>query len=53
MIAANETFDGTWPYAPHFFAGNGFKHHYVDEGPHAPDSNGGGRGGRRWNPARR
>jgi haloalkane dehalogenase len=32
MIAANETFEETWPYAPHFFTGNGFKHHYVDEG---------------------
>ncbi|MGD8282135.1 MAG: alpha/beta fold hydrolase [Gemmatimonadota bacterium] len=33
MIAANETFDGTWPYAPHFFDGNGFRQHYVDDGP--------------------
>ena len=33
MIPANETFDGTWPYAPHFCTGAGFKQHYVDEGP--------------------
>ena len=33
MNAPDETFDGTWPYAPHFFSGNGFQHHYVDEGP--------------------
>jgi haloalkane dehalogenase len=36
MIPANETFDGTWPYAPHFFEGAGFRMHYVDEG--APDA---------------
>jgi haloalkane dehalogenase len=33
MIVADETFDGTWPYAPQFFSGNGFQQHYVDEGP--------------------
>ena len=32
MIAADETFDGTWPYQPRFFDGNGFRQHYVDEG---------------------
>lgn len=32
MIAADETFDGTWPYQPRFFEGNGFRQHYVDEG---------------------
>ena len=32
MIEASETFDGTWPFAPHFFEGNGFRQHYVDEG---------------------
>jgi cis-3-alkyl-4-acyloxetan-2-one decarboxylase len=32
MIAANETFGGTWPFASHFFDGNGFRMHYVDEG---------------------
>ncbi|MEM7018079.1 MAG: alpha/beta fold hydrolase, partial [Pseudomonadota bacterium] len=31
MIPADETFDGTWPYKPHFFEGNGFSMHYVDE----------------------
>lgn len=30
MIPADETFDGTWPYAPHFFDGNGFRQHYID-----------------------
>lgn len=33
MIAPDETFDGTWPYAPQFFMENGFRQHYVDEGP--------------------
>ena len=33
MIEANETFDGTWPYSPHFFHGNGFAMHYADENP--------------------
>jgi pimeloyl-ACP methyl ester carboxylesterase len=32
MIAADETFDGTWPYAPRFTSVSGFKQHYVDEG---------------------
>jgi pimeloyl-ACP methyl ester carboxylesterase len=32
MIPADETFDGTWPFAPHYFEGRGFKQHYVDEG---------------------
>ncbi|MBX3706109.1 MAG: alpha/beta fold hydrolase [Pseudomonadales bacterium] len=30
MIPADETFDGTWPYAPRFFSGRGFRMHYVD-----------------------
>ncbi|MFP6746002.1 MAG: alpha/beta fold hydrolase [Alphaproteobacteria bacterium] len=33
MIEANETFDGTWPYAPNYFHGNGFAMHYLDENP--------------------
>ena len=33
MIPADETFDGTWPYTPHFFDEAGFRMHYVDEGP--------------------
>ena len=33
MIKASETFDGTWPFLPNFFDGNGFLMHYVDEGP--------------------
>ncbi|MEO1436345.1 MAG: alpha/beta fold hydrolase [Bacteroidota bacterium] len=32
MIPANETFNGTYPFAPHFFKGRGFNMHYVDEG---------------------
>ena len=31
-IAADETFEGTWPWTPNFFDGNGFSQHYVDEG---------------------
>lgn len=30
MIPADETFDGTWPYEPHFFGGSGFRQHYID-----------------------
>jgi len=33
MIPAEETFDGTWPFAPHFSTAAGFRQHYVDEGP--------------------
>ncbi|MEV7603732.1 alpha/beta fold hydrolase [Kitasatospora sp. NPDC089797] len=32
MIAAHETFDGTFPYRPHFSTAPGFPMHYVDEG---------------------
>ena len=32
MIKASETFEGTWPFPPNFFDGNGFLMHYVDEG---------------------
>ncbi len=35
-ISADETFDGTWPFAPHFYHGNGFEQHYVDEGEGDP-----------------
>lgn len=31
--AASETFGGTFPFAPKFFSGHGFRQHYVDEGP--------------------
>ncbi len=31
MIDESETFDSTWPYEPHYFDGNGFRMHYVDE----------------------
>ncbi|PMS19020.1 alpha/beta hydrolase [Trinickia dabaoshanensis] len=33
MIRADETFDGTFPYMPHFSHASGFPMHYVDEGP--------------------
>lgn len=33
MIPLDETFDGTFPFAPHTFDGHGFLQHYVDEGP--------------------
>jgi len=33
MIAADETFDGTWPFAARFSEASGFRQHYVDEGP--------------------
>jgi haloalkane dehalogenase len=33
LIAADETFDGTWPYEARYFEGNGFRQHYIDEGP--------------------
>lgn len=32
MIPADETFDGTFPFTPHFSNGSGFRMHYVDEG---------------------
>jgi len=31
VIDADETFDGTWPFAPHYFGGCGFKQHYIIE----------------------
>ena len=33
MINHDETFNGTWPFKPNFFNGNGFKQHYIDKGP--------------------
>jgi len=32
MVPAHETFNDTFPFAPHFSEVNGFKMHYVDEG---------------------
>ncbi len=32
MIPANETFDGTFPFKPHFSQAPGFRMHYTDEG---------------------
>jgi haloalkane dehalogenase len=36
MIPPHEDFDGTWPFAPRFFDGSGFRMHYVDEGEGDP-----------------
>ena len=33
MINSTETFKGTWPFTPHFYNGNGFVQHFIDEGP--------------------
>jgi len=33
VILLDETFDGTFPFAPHTYDGHGFGQHYVDEGP--------------------
>jgi cis-3-alkyl-4-acyloxetan-2-one decarboxylase len=33
MIQSDATFDGSFPYAPHFTNAPGFRMHYVDEGP--------------------
>lgn len=35
-IPAGETFDGTFPFAPHFSSAPGFRMHYVDEGSGEP-----------------
>ncbi len=35
-IAPDETFDGTFPFAPHFTTAPGFRMHYVDEGSGDP-----------------
>jgi haloalkane dehalogenase len=34
MIPSEATFDGSFPFAPHFTDAPGFRMHYVDEGPH-------------------
>lgn len=36
MIPEGETFEGTWPFKAHYFDGNGFRMHYVDEGAGEP-----------------
>ncbi len=36
MIPADETFDGSWPFRPRFYEGNGFRMHYVEEGEGDP-----------------
>ena len=35
-ITADETVEGTWPFSPYFYHGNGFQQHYVDEGEGEP-----------------
>jgi haloalkane dehalogenase len=32
VIPSDETFEGTWPFAPRFSTAPGFRMHYVDEG---------------------
>ena len=36
MIQADEDFEGTWPFAPRFHDGAGFRQHYIDEGAGRP-----------------
>src|SRR5579863_6657288 len=36
MIPQSETFDGTFPFKPHFSTARGFRMHYVDEGTGPP-----------------
>jgi pimeloyl-ACP methyl ester carboxylesterase len=36
MIPSAETFDGTFPFKPHFTVAAGFRMHYVDEGAGPP-----------------
>ncbi len=36
MIDADEDFDGTWPFRPHFCEAAGFRQHYIDEGAGRP-----------------
>jgi haloalkane dehalogenase len=36
MIPAEETFDGTFPFKPHFSGAPGFRMHYIDEGDGEP-----------------
>lgn len=38
MIPAAETFEGTWPFAPQFFTGSGFRQHYIDERGEGPET---------------
>ena len=37
MIPAEETFGGTFPFAPNFSGAPGFRMHYVDEGERSAD----------------
>lgn len=37
MIRSDETFSGSFPFAPRFTDAPGFRMHYIDEGPHEGD----------------
>lgn len=37
MIRSDETFSGSFPFAPHFTDAPGFRMHYIDEGPRDGD----------------
>jgi haloalkane dehalogenase len=37
MIRSDATFDGTFPFAPHFTCAAGFQMHYADEGPRSDE----------------
>jgi pimeloyl-ACP methyl ester carboxylesterase len=36
MISADENFENTWPFAPHFTEVSGFRQHFIDEGNGRP-----------------
>jgi cis-3-alkyl-4-acyloxetan-2-one decarboxylase len=36
MIPADENFENTWPFAPHFTEAAGFRQHFIDEGSGRP-----------------
>ena len=36
MIRADENFENTWPFAPHFTEAAGFRQHFIDEGSGRP-----------------
>lgn len=38
MIPESETFEGTWPFKPHYYDGHGFRQHYVDEPGEGPET---------------
>lgn len=36
LTIRDETFEGTFPFAPHYYSSSGFDMHYVDEGSGEP-----------------